>query len=95
MKNDDGIRSAEAVVSGRVQGVWFRAFTRGVAEKLGLTGFVKNLADGRVHLVAVGPAAKVSALLDEVKQGPPGSRVDDVSVSDYAGDETFSGFSVR
>lgn len=58
-------------VSGRVQGVWFRASTKTEAEKLGLTGWVKNLPDGRVAVMACGPEAKIQALHDWLKQGPP------------------------
>jgi len=88
-------RAVEALVSGVVQGVWFRDFTRTTALGLGLSGYVENLPDGRVHLVASGDPAAVQALLDAVHQGPPRARVDGVEVLDYTGTERFDGFRVR
>lgn len=69
-------------VSGRVQGVSFRAFTYESATDLKLVGWVRNLTDGRVEIVAQGPAKDLDALLEKVKKGPPGSRVDNVKEAD-------------
>lgn len=85
----------EAYVTGKVQGVWYRAFTQSSAMALGVSGFVENLDDGRVHLVAMGPEERVDALVAELKNGPPGADVTDVAVSEYTGEETFSGFATR
>jgi len=76
-------------VTGRVQGVSFRWFTRREAAALGLRGFVRNLVDGRVEAEAEGPAEDVNLLIDRVRAGPPGSRVDDVTILPAAvrGDE--------
>jgi acylphosphatase len=57
-------------VSGSVQGVGYRHFARRVAEQLGLSGYAKNLSDGRVEVLAVGSAAQMSALRAELRQGP-------------------------
>jgi acylphosphatase len=65
-------------VSGRVQGVSFRAFTYESATDLKLTGWVRNLTDGRVEIVAAGNEKAISQLLEKVKKGPPASRVDGV-----------------
>ena len=62
-------------VSGRVQGVGFRWFTRHAARDLGLTGRVRNLPDGRVEVEAAGSPERLDALRERLRQGPPGSRV--------------------
>ena len=69
-------------VEGRVQGVGFRAFTRRTATELGLTGWVRNLADGAVEGVASGDDEDVDALLDAIASGPSAARVDGLSVDD-------------
>lgn len=91
----EGERRVEAHLAGRVQGVWFRAFTQTTAIGLGVNGYVENLPDGRVHLVASGPDQRVAALLEAVRQGPPAARVEGFEVRDYTGPETFTEFSVR
>ncbi len=63
-------------VAGRVQGVFFRAATRDKAESLGLTGWVRNLSNGDVELVAEGAPGSVAQLLAWCHSGPPLARVD-------------------
>ena len=65
-------------VSGRVQGVFFRAYTEKEAKKLGLTGWVRNLDDGRVEILAEGEDSVLQKLLDWCDRGSPDSRVDKV-----------------
>ena len=65
-------------VSGRVQGVSFRAFTYESATDLKLTGWVRNLTDGRVEIVADGPEKTINQLLEKVKKGPPAAKVESV-----------------
>jgi acylphosphatase len=67
-------------VSGRVQGVFFRASTRQRAELLGITGYVRNLPDGRVEVLACGEPAGVEALCSWLREGPPAASVTDVHV---------------
>jgi len=67
-------------VVGRVQGVFFRAETRRKARELGLDGWVKNLADGRVEFLISGPAAQLAHMREWLRHGPPLARVDDLSV---------------
>ncbi|HUF75562.1 MAG TPA: acylphosphatase [Longimicrobiales bacterium] len=67
-------------VSGRVQGVGFRWWTRRTAQRLGLGGSVRNLPDGTVEVHAAGPADVVARLEAALQEGPPGARVDAVSV---------------
>jgi acylphosphatase len=69
------------LVSGRVQGVWFRQGTAEEARRHGLHGLVRNLADGRVEVVAEGERAGLEALLAFCRRGPPAARVDGVEVA--------------
>ncbi len=73
---------AHLFVSGRVQGVGFRFFTAQKARSLGLSGWVRNLSDGRVEMVLVGPDSLVEKMITTVKEGvvSPLARVDDVTV---------------
>ena len=66
------------MVSGRVQGVWFRASTQARAQELGLSGHARNLADGRVEVLACGDLEAVDALCAWLWQGPRDAEVDDV-----------------
>lgn len=66
-------------VSGRVQGVWFRAATQQQAQRLALTGSARNLPDGSVEVMACGEAAALEALRDWLWQGPELARVTEVS----------------
>lgn len=71
------------IVGGRVQGVYYRAATAGQAASLGLDGWVKNLGDGRVEVVAAGDPIAVAALARWLWQGPPAARVDTVEVAEW------------
>ena len=83
-----------AFVSGRVQGVGFRAFTRQNAVSLKLTGWVKNLKDGRVECVAEGSAAEVGKLMQALAKGPASARVDRVERKEEPPTGEFQGFEV-
>jgi acylphosphatase len=76
-----GSRRLEAVVSGIVQGVGYRAFVLSRARALGVSGTVCNLPDGCVKVTAEGAADRLASLLEELHQGPWGARVEDVEVS--------------
>lgn len=78
------MRRIRAIVSGRVQGVSFRASTRTEARRLGLVGWVKNRSDGSVELEAEGPDDMVAALIQWCHQGPPAARVARVAVDELA-----------
>lgn len=71
-----------AVVSGRVQGVGFRFFAERAARKAGVTGWVRNLPDGRVETVVEGGDDAVERYLAEIRKGPHGARVTDVAVEE-------------
>lgn len=66
---------AHILVSGRVQGVCFRGYTERWASDVKLTGWVRNLGDGRVEIVAEGDRANIEKLLALVRNGPPSARV--------------------
>ena len=66
------------MISGRVQGVGFRWFVQQAARRCRLLGDVRNLADGRVEIRVSGASDQIAELLSEVRQGPPGARVEGV-----------------
>ena len=75
---------AKFIVSGRVQGVFFRASTRTEAARLGLTGYAKNLPDGRVEVLACGDVHALDDLERWLRVGPPAARVENVQRGDVA-----------
>lgn len=85
---------AHAVIQGRVQGVFFRAETRRRALSLGLTGWVRNRADGAVEAVFEGPRERVESMLGWCERGPAGAEVDSVS-ADWEPARGERGFAVR
>lgn len=85
-----------ATVYGRVQGVFFRSFVQNVARSLGLKGYVRNLVRGdAVEVEAEGPKQRLNKLLEQLKIGPSGARVERVEAKwgDYSGQ--FDDFSIR
>jgi acylphosphatase len=71
-------------VSGRVQGVFYRASTRQRAQELGCRGYARNLPDGRVEVLAIGEPAAVQALIEWLRLGPPAAHVTDVNCTEVA-----------
>ena len=82
-------------VSGRVQGVFFRENTRKMAEKLGILGWVRNLADGRVEAVLEGEKEKIGKMINWVKSGPMFAKVNGVEILPEDYQEEFDNFEVR
>jgi len=76
------------LISGRVQGVFFRESMRSEAERLGVTGWVRNRRDGVVEAVVDGTESAVQAMIEWAYRGPPSARVTDVKVSEYQGSFT-------
>jgi acylphosphatase len=74
------------VIGGKVQGVWYRAWTVQEAGRLGLTGWVRNRADGSVEALFAGPAEKVEAMIALCHEGPRAARVSSVTATDYRGE---------
>lgn len=85
---------AYLLISGKVQGVGFRAATRRMAERLGTEGWVRNLDDGRVEAVLEGDREAVEQLISWCRRGAPPALVEDVTV-EYGPPEGFAKFEVR
>lgn len=85
----------EVVVQGRVQAVGFRVFVASTASGLGLAGWVANLPGGSVRCVAEGPRPSLEILLERLRKGPPGSRVDGVFPAWAVALGGFDGFRIR
>ena len=84
---DDGLRTGpvvrrQALVSGLVQGVFFRDSSRQQAARRGVAGLARNLPDGRVEVVLEGPPDEVAAVLAWLREGPAYARVDTVEVTE-------------
>ncbi len=82
-------------ISGRVQGVGFRASTRRKAKQVGVKGWVRNLYDGRVEAVFAGEKEKVQKLINYVNKGPSFARVENVEVIDREYKGEFNNFTVK
>lgn len=82
-------------ITGRVQGVGFRHFTKKMARALDVKGWVKNLTDGRVEAVFYGDEDSVQELIERCKEGPSSAYVKEIEVNDKKDDSTFSSFEVR
>jgi acylphosphatase len=78
------VNTVRYVVSGRVQGVGFRWFVMREATRLDLAGYVRNLPDGSVEVVAQGSPAGLASLESALRHGPPAARVQSVDKSDFA-----------
>lgn len=87
-------RSVSFRVTGRVQGVSFRAWTQGTAERLGLRGWVRNRPDGSVEGRVQGPEEPVAQFLGQLRKGPPAATVDGIETGDLP-PEPMAGFEIR
>ncbi|WP_299263553.1 acylphosphatase [Halorientalis sp.] len=85
---------AHVHVTGKVQGVYYRANTRDAAREQGVDGWVRNLDDGRVEGVFEGPESDVETLVEWCHDGSPRARVDEVAV-EYEAPEGLDGFEVK
>ena len=81
-------------IIGRVQGVFFRQSTRVMAIKNNVTGWIRNLDDGRVEIVAEGEESNINSLTDWCKTGPANSRVDEFELLDEDSTGEFENFDV-
>ncbi len=89
------LNRVRVLVSGRVQGVYFRAFTRKKAVQLGINGYARNLADGQVEIIAEAEEAILEKFISWCHKGPITARVDQVIVTSLVIDEGFTGFEIR
>ena len=86
---------ARILVSGVVQGVFFRAFTKETAAKLGLTGWVKNLPTGEVEIVFEGEKESILKAIEQCRKGPPGAWVESIDTRWEEFRNEFEDFEIR
>jgi acylphosphatase len=75
----DQKKATRFYVSGSVQGVGYRYFARHAAQQLGISGYVKNLSDGRVEVYAIGAEEQLRALREDLRQGPRHAQIDGIA----------------
>jgi acylphosphatase len=95
MVNPSELARVRLKISGRVQGVYFRASALQQAQKLGLTGWVMNCFDGSVEAVAEGARAKLDELIAWCRLGPSGARVTNVDIKWESPEHGFRGFTIK
>lgn len=93
--SDKTLVTSRFLITGRVQGVGYRFFAKQLAEELGVTGWVRNLTDGRVEAQASGAPEALDKLQQGLEQGPVGARVDDIEIGDLPRSSIRSGFDIR
>ena len=81
------------LIKGKVQGVFYRGSAKEMADKLALTGWVKNTPEGHVEALVTGKESAVQQFIEWCKKGPPGARVTDI-VTNTVSDKLFKGFSI-
>jgi len=89
------MKNLEIIVSGRVQGVCYRAFVLHRANELNIKGYTKNLVNGDVKVIAIGEENTMNIFISMLKEGPSMARVDDIQTSEIPIDEEFSSFSIK
>jgi len=89
------VKRIEVYVDGVVQGVGFRYFTKKVARELGIKGFVKNLPDGRVHIVAEGDEEQLEKFISAVRRGPNLAIVKSVEIFEKHATGEFKDFVIE
>ncbi|MBI1857815.1 MAG: acylphosphatase [Candidatus Melainabacteria bacterium] len=88
------MQQVHLIISGTVQGVFYRASCQDVAVKYGLNGYVKNLLNGQVEVVAQGEKEQLEKLVEWCKKGPPHAQVDNVEITWEDVDKTHNAFTV-
>lgn len=88
-------KQANVTFTGRVQGVWFRAFTAEQARAEGVKGWVRNRPDGSVQAVFQGDEQKVRQVIEMCRQGPPAAHVEKTDIDWESASGDFSDFSIR
>lgn len=90
-----GITRYHLLIEGRVQGVGYRMSAQIAAEKLGLVGWVRNLGNGQVEMVAEGRIEQLKQLVDWAWQGPRFAEITDISITESAATAEFTHFDIR
>lgn len=83
------MQTVHLVISGRVQGVGFRYFTQRKGKKLGVKGWVRNLITGEVEAVLQGSESEIKSLVELLRVGPPGSKVDSFEIQVVDSDQSM------
>ena len=89
------MHQAHLIISGKVQGVFYRASCQDMAVKYGLNGWVKNLPSGEVEILVQGDKEQIEKLIEWCKKGPPNADVTDVKIKWQEINEKINGFSVK
>jgi len=89
------MKQIHLIISGHVQGVFFRHNTNIAANKLGLKGYVKNLSNGCVEVIAQGPEDKIKQLLAFCREGPENANVKDVKITYEEPSDMYETFSIK
>ena len=89
------MRRVKILVSGRVQGVYFRMFTQNKAKQFGVKGHARNLPDGRVEIIAEADNGSIEKLIQWCHKGPVTARVDDVEINELEADGVLTTFEIR
>lgn len=92
---DTGRVLVEVRVCGRVQGVFFRQFTKNTAQELGIAGYARNLPDGCVQVLAEGSKGSIETFVQRLRAGPPLSRVDSLEIEWKQPSGEFTEFVIR
>jgi acylphosphatase len=87
--------NVHVIISGRVQGVWFRATTKQIAEQLGIKGWVRNTSDGCVEAILEGEEQQVKKMIEWCHRGPPLAVVNKVEVKNQNPTDSSDGFSIK
>lgn len=89
------MKCVHLLISGRVQGVFYRASAYDEGRRLGLSGWVRNLPDGRVEALAQGPEKDVNAFVEWCRKGPPFASVTKIDVAEEDLNQGLTGFEIR
>lgn len=88
------MKQIKVTVSGKVQGVGFRFYTQQKASELEINGYVKNLANGNVEIIAVGEPEQVDALVEWARSGSPSAVVDNLEIKSINDENPYQGFEI-
>lgn len=88
------MRTVRCIISGRVQGVFFRASTKDHAEELDITGSARNLPQNQVEVIATGDSANIDRLIEWLHKGPAGAEVTSVSIDEIEEPRKLSDFKI-
>lgn len=89
------MKNLEIIVSGRVQGVCYRAFVLHRANELNIKGYTKNLMNGNVKVVAIGEDTAMDIFINMLQEGPSMARVDNLQISEFLVGEEFQDFRIK